>query len=110
MAFFYANEQFPRQVVRFLRSLVHDVLTVQEAGNRGLADDAVLAFATDTNRVVLTLNRRHFIRLHQSQPDHAGIIVCSRDDHWERQANRIHEIVAGVGALHGKLLRVNRPG
>lgn len=34
----YANEQFPRRVVEFLRSLNHDVLTVQEADNRGLSD------------------------------------------------------------------------
>lgn len=34
----YADEQFPRQVVELLRSLEHDVLTVQEAGNEGLSD------------------------------------------------------------------------
>ena len=32
MAFLYADEQFPRQVVILLRALGHDVLTVQEAG------------------------------------------------------------------------------
>jgi predicted nuclease of predicted toxin-antitoxin system len=74
VAAFYANEQFPRQVVQFLQALGHNVLTVQEAENRGLADDEVLTFASRNNRTILTLNRRHFIRLHKLQPGHAGIV------------------------------------
>ena len=54
MARLYADEQFPRQVVQNLRSLGHDVQTVQEAGNAELPDEDVLAFATSENRAVLT--------------------------------------------------------
>jgi predicted nuclease of predicted toxin-antitoxin system len=54
MARLYADEQFPRQFVQNLRSLGHDVQTVQEAGNAGLPDEDVLAFATSENRAVLT--------------------------------------------------------
>jgi len=54
MARLYADEQFPRQVVQNLRSLGHDVQTVQEAGNAGLSDEDVLAFAISDNRAVLT--------------------------------------------------------
>ena len=32
MARLYADEQFPRIVVKLLRELGHDILTVQEAG------------------------------------------------------------------------------
>lgn len=46
MARLYADEQFPRQVVQNLRSLGPDVPTVQKAGNAGLPDEDVLAFAT----------------------------------------------------------------
>jgi predicted nuclease of predicted toxin-antitoxin system len=106
----YANEQFPRQVVVLLREKGHDVLTVQEAGNREAPDDEVLAFATQEQRAVLTLNRRHFIRLHQLQPVHAGIITCSRDDNWARQAERIDAAITLDEALDGQLIRVNRPG
>lgn len=76
MAQLYANENFPRQVVEGLRSLGHDVLTVQEAGNAGLGidDKEVLTFATERNRAVITINRRDFIRLHATQPDHAGLL------------------------------------
>ena len=66
MARFYADEQFPLRVVEYLRDLGHDVLTVQEAGNANLRipDDYVLAFAANNNRIVLTLNRKDFKRLH----------------------------------------------
>ena len=61
-------------------------------------------------RAVLTLNRIDFIRLHASQPNHAGIIVC-KDDQQDRQrmATRISEAISNVETLRGTLVRVNRP-
>ena len=72
MARLYSNENFPLPVVEALRILGHDVLTIQETGkaDQALPDDAVLKFATAENRAVLTLNCRHFIRLHQQNPQH----------------------------------------
>lgn len=89
----------------------HDVLTVQEAGNAnlGIADEVVLAFAIDSDRAILTLNRYDFIRLHRLQPDHAGIIVCTNDPDRERLANRIHESIGAEDSLAGKLIRIVRP-
>ncbi|MCL1473320.1 DUF5615 family PIN-like protein [Argonema antarcticum] len=111
MARFYTDEQFPFPVVEFLRSLGHDVLTVQSAGNanQGIPDEDVLAFAISNNRAVLTLNRDDFIRLHRLQPMHAGIIVCTKDDNWERLARRIDEAISTVETLSGQLIRVTRP-
>ena len=80
MAVFYANEQFPRRVVELLREFNHDVLTVQEADNRGLSDEKVVAFAVSQRRAVLTLNRKDFIKLHNLNSRHCGIVICSRDD------------------------------
>ena len=73
MARLYADEQFPRPVVEFLRNLGHNVLTVQEAGQAGSSDPDVLAFAIADNRSILTKNRRDFVKLHQLQPDHTGL-------------------------------------
>jgi predicted nuclease of predicted toxin-antitoxin system len=72
MARLYADEQFPFEVVEHLCNLGHDVLTVQAAGNANLKipDDLVLEFATSDHRVVLTLNRKDFKRLHKSQFNH----------------------------------------
>jgi len=111
VAFFYADEQYPKRVVEFLRTLGHDVLTVQEAGNANqkISDEEVLAFALSIDRAILTLNRRHFIKLHTLQPDHAGIIVCKDDSNRERLAARIDEAIANLETLRGMLIRVNRP-
>lgn len=67
MARFYANENFPLQTVQELRRLGHDVLTSLEAGyaNRSVPDEEVLAFAAGEQRVLLTQNRLHFLRLHR---------------------------------------------
>ena len=110
MARFYSNENFPLPVVEALRTLGHDVLTIQEAGraDQSLPDKDVLDFATKEQRAVLTLNRLHFIRLHREQSGHAGIVVCTFDPDFAAQAQRIHEAVAGKESLAGELVRVNR--
>jgi len=63
--------------VREFRALGHDVLTTHDAGrsNQGIEDDAVLRYAIDTDRCLITLNRRDFMRLHRAVPIHGGIIV-----------------------------------
>jgi len=58
---------------------------------------------------VLTLNRRDFIRLHQENPHHAGIIVCSHDLNFGALAQRIHETLEAAPDLANRLWRVNRP-
>jgi len=111
VAHLYTNENFPLEVARALRALGHDVLTVQEAGKGGQAipDEAVLAFAVAQSRALITLNRRDFIRLHRTSPDHAGIIVCTQDADATGQAQRIHQAIEAASELQGELIRVNRP-
>lgn len=108
----YADEQFPLPVVQLLPAFGHNVLTVQEAGKAGLGipDPEVLAFAISNDRAVLKLlNRFDFIGLHNRQPGHAGIIVCTKDRNVEKLATRINDAIAGEENLRGKLIRVNRP-
>ena len=111
MSRFYADEQFPYAVVEYLRNFGHDVLTVQEAGNANLKipDDRVLDFAGSKERVVLTLNRKDFKRLHKSHPDHAGIIICTDDGDRKALAERKHAAILREGILLGKLVSVVRP-
>ena len=110
MARLYADEHFPRQVVQNLRSLGHDILTVQEAGNAGLPDEDVLVFAISDNRAVLTLNRRDFFQLHKLKPDHFGIIACTRDDDMPRLSANINDAISTAEILTGKVIRVYRSG
>jgi predicted nuclease of predicted toxin-antitoxin system len=107
----YADEQYPYPIVKYLRDLGHDVLTVQAAGkaNQHIPDDEVLAFATENERAVVTLNRKDFIRLHQLQPNHAGIIACTDDRNWEALAQRIDDAIGEEESLQGKLIRIVRP-
>lgn len=109
MARLYADEQFPRPVVEHLRSLGHDVLTVQEAGNSGASDPEVVVFAIANDRAILTQNRRDFVKLHRDQPDHAGMVICSDNQNFIQLAERIHSAISAENILKGKLIRVRRP-
>jgi predicted nuclease of predicted toxin-antitoxin system len=115
LARLYANENFPLPVVEELRRLGHDVLTLQETGRGGQAmpDDEVLAFAHDVDRILLTFNRKHFIRLHSANQVHAGIIVCTFDRDFKTLALRIHDQLQALqqadAKIPGQLLRINRP-
>ena len=105
MAKLYSNENFPLPVVEELRRLGHDILTIQETGKaeQSFPDEAVLSFAAENERAVLTINRKHFVRLHKKQPNHQGIIVCSFDPDFISQAKRIH---ASIKAQNIEKIRV----
>ena len=111
MASLYTNENFPLPAAEELRRLGHDVMTVQESGLGGQAttDDEVLRFATRQQRVLVTLNRAHFVRLHAADPGHAGIIVCTADRDFLALAARIDAVLRAQGPLEGRLARVQRP-
>jgi predicted nuclease of predicted toxin-antitoxin system len=111
VANFYANENFPLPAVSALRRLGHEVLTTWDSGKTGqaISDEEMLDFARQQSRILLTFNRRHFIRLHLQDPNHAGIVVCSADLDFEDLAHRIHASVQGELSFAGKLLRINRP-
>ncbi len=111
MARLYANENFPLAVVKALRMCGHDAVTVQETGrgNIGLPDEQILQEATADRRAVLTMNRRHFVRLHRAWSGHAGIIACTYDPDSEGLSRRINAAIADRDSLAGELIRVNRP-
>lgn len=111
MAHLYSNENFPFPIVEKLRQLGHDVLTMQDASQTGqsMPDELVLNFAQQTGRILLTLNRKHFVHLHSQKKNHPGIIVCSFDPDFESLTNRIHEVINKHQNLSGQLIRINRP-
>ena len=109
MARIYANENMPLPVVLALKELGHDVLTTTDAGKAGIAesDESVLDFSIKEKRILITLNRKHFIRLHKKVPEHYGIIVCSFDINFPWLANKVDKLLQKQ-LIHGLLLRVNR--
>jgi Domain of unknown function (DUF5615) len=108
MALLYSNENFPIPAVLALRDLGHEVATIQERGRakESASDREVLALAAREGRAVITLNRKHFYRLHEENSAHAGIIVCVVDPDFQRQARMIHEAIEATGDLAGKIIRV----
>ena len=110
MASFYTNENFPIKVAQKLREMGHDVLTSHEAGkaNQRIPDEEVLAFATGLGRILLTLNRRDFIDLHNKSAQHAGIVVCTQNSDLLQQAHQIDKAVTETENMKGILIRVNR--
>ncbi len=111
MARFYSNENFPLPAVEELRKLGHDVLTIQETGkaDQAMPDEEVLAFAAQEKRTLLTLNRRHFVRLHGQNKNHAGLLTCTYDPDFAALAARIHEAVRERSEIKGLLIQINRP-
>jgi len=110
MARLYSNENFPFPVVEELRNLGHDVLTIQETGkaNQAMSDEEVLAFANEKQRILLTMNRRHFIRLHNKRQHHAGILACTFDPDFSAFAKRIDDAIQAEGNFSQKVVCINR--
>ena len=92
MANLYSNENVALSVVQHLRSMGHDVLTSYEAGNANqrIPDAEVLEYARTQSRILLTNNRRDFIRLHNQGTPHVGILVFTVDSDFLSLAQRIN--------------------
>ncbi len=111
MTKFYANENFPLDLVQELRQLDYDVLTSYDAGqaNQSISDEEVLNFANEQGRVVITLNREDFISLHKQGQKHSGIIICKEDRDYQGQAQKIHEFITQTTQpLTSKLIRIKK--
>lgn len=111
MTKFYANENFPLDLVQELRALGYDVLTSYEAGqaNQSISDEQVLNFAHEQERVVITLNREDFISLHKQGQQHSGIIICKEDRDYKSQSQKISEfLIKNTQPLRYRLIRIKK--
>lgn len=108
----YVNENFPIQIVNILREYDYDVLTSLDAGNANqrIPDEEVIAFAVSQKRIVLTLNRKDFIKLHRIKDNHYGIIVCTVDADFRALAERINKIlIENKEKFEKQLIRIYKP-
>lgn len=80
------------------------MLTSYESGQAGQAvsDEDVLAFAVAEARILITLNRKHFVRLHQAHADYAGIVVCTFDPDFATDEFTVKVSLLGNRVLFGK--------
>ena len=111
MAEFYMDENVPPELSDTVRTLGHDVLTVQADGraSQGIDDPDVLARAINLGRAVITNDRRDYHRLHHTNPNHAGIITYTNDADRAALALRIHAAVSAHPNLAGVLIRIVCP-
>ncbi|MGG6239959.1 DUF5615 family PIN-like protein [Nodosilinea sp. AN01ver1] len=68
-----------KYLISLLKAAGHDVQTINEAGIGGVSDDAVLDYATQQSRVLLTRNCSDFLDLHQVPFAHSGILAVYQD-------------------------------
>jgi len=68
-----ADECVYKVTVALLRSRGHDVLTTQEAGLAGKADEEILAFAVMHERVLITIDMDFSNIRHYPPKTHKGI-------------------------------------
>ena len=111
MARLLADEDVALPVVERLRDLGHDVVTLLDLGqaNLGVGDDVLLELARKDGRALVTMNRKHFKRLHQADSNHAGIVICTVDRDFDALAVRIDASIRSQPSLTGQLVRVYRP-
>lgn len=110
MPILLADEDFDHRVVRLLREVGHDIITLQDLGLAGLAipDEQVLAIAIALKRGVLTFNRKDFIKLHREYPLHFGIIICTRNSDVKALSTKLETLLENADRLNGRLLRIYR--
>ena len=87
-----------RQIVSSLRATGHDTVTVNEADLQGQEDPTVLAHALQERRVLLTMNCRDFLRLHEAGHAHIGILCIYKDRDPSRNMT-LAEIIRAIANL-----------
>lgn len=89
---FYFDEHIPSAVTNALQQKGFDVLTVQAANRRGLPDDEQLDFATQENRVIVTMDS-DYLALAAQSISHTGIAFVTSD-------TSIGDLINNLSLLH----------
>ncbi|MGH2369455.1 MAG: DUF5615 family PIN-like protein [Chloroflexota bacterium] len=97
----YTDEDVPLSVVQGLRERDFTIVTSLEQGALGSSDDAQLERTTALGCVLLSHNRRHFLRVHaefrrQGRP-HGGITLIPQDTVVERLVLRAAIALTWIG-------------
>ena len=78
----YLDEDVPEAIAAALRLRGYNVITVKEAGRKGLSDIDQLKYATSEGRTIFTFNVADFHKIHaglvKKRIDHDGIILSKQ--------------------------------
>jgi hypothetical protein len=111
MASLLADEDFDFHLVEALRAHGHSVVRHQEVRDapRGEPDTEVLYRAATLGRILLTHNRRDFVRIHRGGTTHAGILTVPQGRDALDAAEQIDGLLVTTPSFQDRLFRVNRP-
>lgn len=71
---FFANENLFDPIIRYLRDIGHDVVSLREAGLSGISDDKVYKLASKEKLVIITMDK-DFSRVFRFSPELCGGII-----------------------------------
>ena len=92
------EDSLAKPLVKNLRKVGHDVVTVNEIGLSSQTDLVVLNYARENNRILLTHNCQDFEVLHQENSNHQGILAIYRDADSSKNMSR-QAIVRAIANL-----------
>jgi len=69
-----ADENIPKSVVEWLRSVGHDVVRTSEVGLKGVPDRSVIGRADEEDRIILTLDM-NFASLYHRMGGFFGVVI-----------------------------------
>ncbi len=78
---------YAKELVRLLAAAGHQVATPRQAGTTGRNDEVHFRYATENNLILVTKNPDDFLELHQTNSQHAGILLVYQDNDPERDMN-----------------------
>ena len=85
---FYCDEHIPLSIAKALKRRGVDILTAQEAGLMGMADEKHLQLAVSQARTIITQDT-NFLRIHGTGTSHQGIVFA-------HQGTSIGEFIQGI--------------
>lgn len=89
---------YAKDLVRLLEAAGHQVVTPRQAGITGREDAIHFRYAAENGLILLTKNPDDFLELHQTQSQHAGILLVYQDNDPDRDMSHA-EIVRAITNL-----------
>ena len=118
MARIYLDEQMDTGITEILVGYGHDAIHTYDVGNRGASDSQQLLFASNAERVLVTLNREDFEELHRwwlalytwgiMGRHHSGILTTWGDIPTVEWARLIDGFFQHSQDMTNRMMRYNR--
>ena len=90
----YLNENIPVQIINHFSRLGIKSIHTHQVENNGISDEAQLIYAAKNKYILVTHNRKHFLKLHKEwmseSKKHYGIITIGQKGSNQKIAERIY--------------------